>query len=75
MPTLPILTVCCVCKQVPQSVNPSSPWTAMSVYLERHHLKPAEVRLSHTYCPACYEKQATAWAFPQKDGQTTPRAA
>jgi hypothetical protein len=49
----------------------------MSAYLEQHHLSLFDIRLSHTYCPVCYEQQAEAWAIPVKDSpeQTTPRAA
>jgi hypothetical protein len=77
MTAVPTLTVCCVCKHVAPSGSPPSPWTPMSAYLEQHHLSLFDVRLSHTYCPVCYEQQAEAWAIPVKDSpeQTTPRAA
>ena len=77
MATVPTLAVCCVCKHVAQSGNPSSSWTPMSTFLERHHLQPIDVRLTHTYCPVCYEQQAEAWAIDGKDrgNRTTPRAA
>lgn len=77
MATVPTLAVCCVCKHVTQSGIPSSSWTPMSTFFERHHLKPIDVRLTHTYCPVCYEQQADAWAIGGKDGgdRTTPRAA
>jgi hypothetical protein len=49
----------------------------MSAFLERHHLRPIDVRVSHTYCPVCYEQQAEAWSIDGKSGseRTTPRAA
>jgi hypothetical protein len=78
MATIPTLTVCCVCKHVvAQGASPPSHWMPMSTYLERHHLRPIDVRLSHTYCPVCYEQQAEAWSIAVKDGseRTTPRAA
>ena len=77
MATLPTLTVCCVCKHVTQGGSPSSSWTPMTTFFERHHLRPVDVRLSHTYCPVCYEQQAEAWALSVKDlpDRTTPRAA
>jgi hypothetical protein len=77
MTTIPILSVCCVCKHVTPSVSPSSHWTPMSAYLERNHLSLVDVRLSHTYCPVCYERQVEAWSVPQKNPplETTPRAA
>jgi hypothetical protein len=62
--TVPILSVCCVCKHVADPISSSAHWTPMSAYLERHHLTLIEVRLSHTYCPVCYERQARAWSLP-----------
>jgi hypothetical protein len=62
--TVPLLSVCCVCKHVAEPVSSSMHWTPMSAYLERHHLSLIDVRLSHTYCPVCYERQARAWALP-----------
>jgi uncharacterized protein (UPF0212 family) len=48
----------------------------MSTFLEKEHLRPVDVRLSHTYCPVCYEQQAEAWAVAPKAGsEQTPRAA
>ena len=70
MATVPMLTVCCVCKQVAESGSPSLPWTSMSAYLNRHHLQTVDVQLSHTYCPACYERQAQAWSIPRKTRRT-----
>jgi hypothetical protein len=77
MATVPTLTVCCVCKHVANSASPPSSWMPMSSYLERHHLRPIDVRFSHTYCPVCYERQAAAWSIAVKrsPGRTTPRAA
>ena len=66
MATVPTLTVCCVCKHVAEPVAPSNQWTPMSTYLEQHHLNLIDVRLSHTYCPLCYEQQAQAWALPEE---------
>jgi hypothetical protein len=77
MATVPLLSVCCVCKHVTQAVSPSAQWTSMSTYLERHQLRPVDVRLTHTYCPVCYERQAQAWSLPVHDApqRRTPRAA
>ena len=77
MATVPTLTVCCVCKHVAESLSPSNHWTPMSAYLEQHHLSLIDVRLSHTYCPLCYEQQAQAWALPENDPSVKipPRAA
>jgi len=75
MATVPTVIVCCVCKHVAQSGMPS--WTPMSTFLEQHHLRPIDVRVSHTYCPVCYEEQAQAWALSDKKSSTQipPRAA
>jgi hypothetical protein len=77
MATIQTLTVCCVCKHVATGGSPSSQWTPMSTFLERHHLQPIDVRLTHTYCPVCYEQQAEAWSISAKNppDQATPRAA
>ena len=64
--TVPTLSVCCVCKHVAEPSSPSNHWTPMSAYLERHELSLIDVRLSHTYCPLCYEQQAKDWALPLK---------
>jgi hypothetical protein len=62
----PTLAVCCVCKHVADDADLVSPWGSMSAYLDRHHLQQMDVRLSHTYCPACYEAQARAWFLPPR---------
>jgi hypothetical protein len=62
--TVPMLSVCCVCKHVAEPVSSSVNWTPMSTYLDRHHLNLFDVRVSHTYCPICYERQARAWSLP-----------
>ena len=67
MVTVPLLAMCCVCKRVAEEAPPSSHWTSMSTYLHRHHLQQGDVKLSHTYCPACYDRQARAWSLPGKD--------
>ena len=75
--TVPMLSVCCVCKHVAEPVSSSIHWTPMSIYLERYHLTLIDVRLSHTYCPVCYERQARAWSLPvsKPSVRTTRRAA
>ena len=77
MATVPTLSVCCVCKHVTQAVSPSAHWTPMSAFLDRHDLRPTDVRLTHTYCPVCYERQAQAWSLPVNENpqRRTPRAA
>ena len=60
MANVPTLAVCCVCKHVTEESSPSSTWTPMSTFLEQHHLRANDVRVSHTYCPICYEEQAQA---------------
>jgi uncharacterized protein (UPF0212 family) len=49
----------------------------MSTYLERNDLRAIDVRVSHTYCPVCYDQQAEAWSIAVKGhpNRTTPRAA
>jgi hypothetical protein len=64
--SVPMLSVCCVCKHVAEPASSSIQWTPMSAYLERHGLSLTDVRLSHTYCTLCYERQARAWSLPLK---------
>ena len=75
--TVPMLSVCCVCKHVAEPDSSSTHWTPMSTYLERYPLTLIDVRLSHTYCPVCYERQARAWSLPviKPSVRTTRRAA
>lgn len=76
MATVPILPVCCVCKHVAPTGSTPSQWMPMSTFLEQQHLRPVDVRFSHTYCPICYQQQAEAWAISAKAGsEETPRAA
>ena len=62
-----MLAMCCACKQVAEDAALSSEWTSMSAYLNLHHLQSVDVKLSHTYCPACYDRQASAWSLPRKN--------
>jgi len=73
MATIPTLAVCCLCKQVTDTASSPEPWQSMPEFLERHHLTKTDVRLSHTYCPACYERQAQAWALPVKQPTSPAR--
>jgi hypothetical protein len=76
MATVPTLTVCCVCKHVAPTGPTHSQWMPVSTFLEQQHLRPVDVRFTHTYCPVCYERQAEAWAIAPKAGsEKTPRAA
>ena len=61
------LPICCMCKQVSEEeVGPPAQvdWTPLEIYLYRHHLGQDDVRLTHTYCPSCFEIQARAWRVP-----------
>jgi hypothetical protein len=68
--SVPLVAVCCVCRQVTDAPAASSQkrsrWIAMEAYLEAHQLQPEDVRLSHTYCPTCYRRQAQAWRVPSR---------
>jgi hypothetical protein len=60
---MPMLTMCCVCKQISGNTSCSN-WIPFSTYLTLHSLQPAEVQLTHAYCPSCYEEQVRAWLLP-----------
>lgn len=56
-PTL--LPVCCVCKLVRDDTRLSSgrePWVTQRIYQKTHGVNPAELALTHTYCPNCATK-------------------
>lgn len=63
MATLVTLPICCMCKRVSSEESPASGtvWIKLQKYLDRHHLSHADYQLTHTYCPACFHRQARAW--------------
>jgi hypothetical protein len=76
MPTAPLLAICCVCKRVSDdAVSPSSAWIQLSAYLDLNHLQPADLRLSHTYCPPCYKHLSRNWLIRrQSSTRRAPRS-
>jgi uncharacterized protein (UPF0212 family) len=62
-----ILPICCVCGQVSDrraGASVEGEWTQLQTYLDRHHIDQTSIRLSHTYCPSCYQQQARVWRVP-----------
>ena len=56
-PTL--LPVCCVCGLIRDDTRffPGlDRWVAQRTYRETHGVNPAELELTHTYCPTCFTK-------------------
>lgn len=56
-PTL--LPVCCVCGLVRDDTKFSSGrelWVTQRTYRETHGANPAQLALTHTYCPKCFMK-------------------
>jgi hypothetical protein len=56
-PTL--LPACCVCGLVRDDIRLSSDyelWVTQRTYHETHGINPAELALTHTYCPKCSAK-------------------
>jgi hypothetical protein len=67
-----LLPVCCVCKLVRDETEPFVHWVTRGTYRERHGVNPADIPLTHTYCPECLtEVQDTARQYFRKIG-TTP---
>ncbi len=67
MAVTPTLPICCVCGQVSDGRAGASvevEWTQLQTYLDRHRIDQNGIRLSHTYCPSCYKKQARVWQVP-----------
>jgi hypothetical protein len=65
MITLPTVTICCVCKRVSDKTSGPEEWVKLKTFLDRHELLEIDVKLSHTYCPSCYDRQARAWLHPK----------
>jgi len=61
MATLVTLPICCLCKRVSDQDGSSTAWMKLQKYLDRHRLTHADFQLTHTYCPACFHRQAQAW--------------
>lgn len=54
-----LLPVCCICGLI-RDESVSSPgldrWVTKRTYREEHDVNPAEIPLTHTYCPECFTK-------------------
>jgi len=56
-PTL--LPVCCICGLVRDEKAPlhdNVRWVTQKIYRETHGVNPADIPLTHTYCPECFTK-------------------
>jgi len=56
-PTL--LPACCACGLVQDEAGATpgpERWVTQRTYRETHGVNPAELELTHTYCPSCFEK-------------------
>ena len=66
------LSVCCACGFVHDEVGANlgrGRWVTQRTYHKTHGVKPAELELTHTYCPKCFAKvQETVRRFFQKTG-------
>lgn len=54
-----LLPVCCICGLVRDETGFSTdpqPWVTQRTYRETHAVNPADVPLTHTYCPECLAK-------------------
>ncbi len=50
------VTVCCFCEKVRADIEAEAGrglWQDFQLYMATHRLRPADVRVSHTYCPGC----------------------
>jgi hypothetical protein len=70
-----MLPVCCLCKLIRDETE-SSPdherWVTPRTYRTTHGVNPADVPLTHTYCPTCFTKvQNTARQYFREIG-TSP---
>ena len=70
-----LLPVCCICGLVRDETAPfrdNVHWVTRRTYRETHGVNPADIPLTHTYCPECLTKvQATVSQYFRKIG-TSP---
>jgi hypothetical protein len=62
------VVMCCLCEKVRDDVG-SEPgegmWQEFKIYMAKYMLRLADIRLSHTYCPACLVSYRAFLASPQ----------
>lgn len=52
-----LLPVCCVCTLIRDETGPYpvlERWVTQRIYRQTHGVNPANVPLTHTYCPTCF---------------------
>lgn len=57
--TVPLLPVCCACGLIrDETESPASlaRWVTQRTYRKSHGVNPADLFLTHTYCPECFMK-------------------
>lgn len=50
------VTVCCLCEKIRDDIGVEPGrglWQDFNFYMATHMLRPADVRVAHTYCPGC----------------------
>ena len=55
----PLLPACCACGLVQDKIGATHDgerWISQRTYRETHGVNPAELELTHTYCPTCFDK-------------------
>ena len=66
------LRACCACGLVQDEAGATpglERWISQRTYREAHGVNPAELALTHTYCPTCFSKvQEIVRQFFQKTG-------
>jgi hypothetical protein len=67
-----VLPACCACGLVQDKAGATPDlerWVTPQTYREAHGVNPAELDLTHTYCPRCFAKvQETVQQFFRKTG-------
>ena len=65
-----LLRACCACGLVEDKAGATpglERWVSQRAYREAHGVRPAELALTHTYCPTCFaEVQEIVRQFFQK---------
>jgi hypothetical protein len=67
-----LLRTCCACGRVQEEAGATpglERWISQRTYREAHGVNPAELALTHTYCPTCFvEVQEVVRQFFRKTG-------
>lgn len=60
-----MVAICCMCEKVRDDVaaqaRQDEVWVELGTYLDDHECRPADLLLSHSYCPGCLDLCQEIW--------------